>query len=239
MALEYRIPFQFKAGQYNSLELQNVSGEYITLKLGEWDVLTYTVPKSSRESRLYSVNEQSMKNDLYATYNDEGMLKYVEIISGDDTRLIFINYLSNEDARAEIMDFAEQSADIISGELLKYKGKAARLFIEYYRAVEGFDFAAKIGSDMEKQMLIDSLPPHKRTPEYERMIADNCGDYPHENRIECDSYTLGVMLDCCPNEICGELLDMAITYMTNAIRDRVTDKLDKTDDFRFIAAEYD
>lgn len=239
MEAEYKIPLKFNSGQFGLNELPSDNENFLTLNLEQCDVLSYSVPKDGTEVRLYDITEKLIRDSLFATYDNNGQLKYVELIKDDIKRLIFINYIDNEDAKAEVLDFAEQSADIISNELIKCKDKAARLFIEYYKEVEGFDFAAKIGTVADKQAALDSLSEKARQRGLEKMVVDNSGDYPRKNRIECDRYTLEIMLLCAAREIRSELLDLAINVMTERIKNNVIDVIDKSDDFKFIAAEYD
>lgn len=239
MAVEYKIPLEFKSGKYGFSTLSSDNVNSLTLSLGECAVLSYSVPNDGTEVRLYNVTEQLIHDGLFATYDNSGQLKYVELIQDDDIGLVFINYIDNEDAKNEVLDFAEQSADIISNELIKCKDKVARLFIEYYKEIEGFDFAAKIGTVADKQAAIDSLSERARQRGFEKMVVDNSGDYPNENRIECDRHTLEIMLLCATREIRSELLDLAIDVMINRIKNSVIDVIDKSEDFKFIAAEYD
>lgn len=239
MITEYKIPLQFKPGKFHLNELPANNKDVLLLSCGKYDILSYFVPKYRTEVRLYNITEQLIQNYLYATYNDNGQLKYVELIQDDDVRLLFISYIDDADARAEVLDYAEQSAYIISCELLKCKEKVSRLFIEYYRDCEAMDFAAKIGTVAEKQVLIDSLGEKANRRDFVEMVTNNSGNYPHEKRIECDRYTLEIMMLCANPDIQIELLDMAIDVMTNIIRDNVVDKLNKSDDFKFIAEEYD
>ncbi|MDE7097855.1 MAG: hypothetical protein K2O60_01740 [Ruminococcus sp.] len=236
---EYKIPLQFKSGKFHFSELPTNNENVLLFSCEKFDILSYFVPKYKTEVRLYNITEQLLQDCLYATYNDTGQLKYVELIQGDDIRLMFISYIDDADEKAEVLDYAEQSADIISNELLKCRDKVSRLFIEYYREVEGFDFAAKIGTVADKYALIKSLGDRAKQCSFVESVIDNSGDYPHENRIECDRDTLDIMILCANPNIQLELLDMAIDVMTNIIKNNVVDKLDKADDFKFIAEEYD
>lgn len=239
MIIEYRIPLQFKSGRFHLSELKADNEDVLLLSCEEYDILSYFVPKYRKEVQLYNITEQLIQNYLYATYNDSGQLKYVELIQDDNVRLLFISYIDDADARAEVLDYAKQSADIISGELLKCKEKVSRLFIEYYAEVGAIDFAAKIGTVAEKQSLIDRLGTKANQRDFVRMVTDNSGNYPHKNRIECDRNTLDIMMLCANPAIQEELFNTAIDVMTDMIRDNVVDKLDKSDDFKFIAEEYD
>lgn len=237
MNKEYRIPMQFKAGKFHYSELFDNGADVLTLFHEQFDILSYFTPNDNTEIRLYNVSEQAMQNDIYVTYSNTGQLKYVELIHNDEVRLLFINYLDDNDAKSEILDFAEQSADIISNELLKCKDMVARLFVEYYRAAEGFDFAAKIGTVKDKQTVIDSLSEKAKQRGLGKMVVDNSGDYPNTNRIECDRDTIEIMLLCSSSKI--SLMDMAINVMIDNIKNKVIDSLNKSDDFKFIVSEYD
>lgn len=236
---EYKIPLQLKSGKFHFSELPTNNEDILLFSCEKFDILSYFVPKYRTKVKLYNITEQLLQDCLYATYNDNRQLKYVELIQGDDIRLLFISYIDDADEKAEVLDYAQQSADIISNELLKCKEKVSRLFIEYYKEVGAIDFAAKIGTVADKQALINSLGERAKQHDFVESIIDNSGDYPHKNRIECDRNTLDIMMLCANPDIQLELLDMAIDVMTNIIKNNVVDKLDKADDFKFIAEEYD
>ena len=71
------------------------------------------------------------------------------------------------------------------------------------------------------------------------MVINNSGNFPNENRISCDRDTISVMLRCAPHKIYTELMDTAIKIMSEKIQNTVVNALEKTDDFRTIAEEYD
>ena len=239
MATEYKIPLKFKSGKYNIVELLADSENVLILSLGEFGVLSYSVPEYGTEVRLYNITEQVIENTLFATYDDCGYLKYLELINYDEIRLVYINFTDNKNAKEEIIDFAEQSADIISNELIKCKDKVARLFIEYFCDGQSVDFAAKIGTVADKQAVIDSLSERDKQRGLEKSVIDNCGDYPHKNRVECDNHTFGIMLLCAMPCQYLDLFDLAVEIMTKRIKDSVINAIDKSDDFKFIASIYD
>lgn len=239
MATEYKIPLKFKSGKYNITELLADSENVLILSLGEFGVLSYSVPEYETEVRLYDITEQIIENTLFATYDDCRVLKYLEFIKDDEKRLVYINFTDNEVAKEKIIDFAEQSADIISNELIKCKDKVARLFIEYFCDGESVDFAAKIGTAADKQAAIDSLSERAKQRGLEKSVIDNSGNYPHKNRVECDNHTFGIMLLCAMPCQYSELFDLAVDIMTKLIKNSVIDTLDKSDDFKFIVSEYD
>lgn len=237
MENEYNIPLKFRAGQYNLTKLLSGSESAITFSLKAGGVCSYSVPYYGTEVRLYGITEQIIRDALFATYDDNGQLKYIEIVSNDEVRLIYIHFLDNECAKEEILDFAAQSASIISNELIACKEKVARLFIEYFYDGEAVDFAAKIGTVADKQAIIDRLSGGDGQHDLE--IVDNCGDYPFKNRIECDTNTFSVMLLCAAPEFRSELFGLAVDIMEKYIKDKVVDVLDKSSDFKFIVSEYD
>lgn len=239
MTKELRIPLKYKEGCFSFSSINESSENFLLLTFGEYNDLSYNVPVGGNEVRLYNISYTPPEEYLYATYNSEGTLKYAEMIDGDDVRLVYIGYTDDDDARAEVTDFAEQSADIISEELLKRREKAARLFIEYYRDTESFDFAAKTAAESEVRELLESLPKEKRNPRFDAMVINNSGNFPNENRISCDRDTISVMLRCAPHKIYTELMDTAIKIMSEKIQNTVVNALEKTDDFRTIAEEYD
>ncbi len=72
-------------------------------------------------------------------------------------------------------------------------------------------------------------------------VADSSANYRNypNNSIVPDIDTLRIMLLCTDNGFDCELYGFSIHVMTQRIKNNVLDKLDKTDDFKFIAEEYD
>ena len=234
MAFEVTIPLMYKSGRYNANDIPK-SGDMLLLSLDDRDILTYDMPKRGYEVRLYSVEEQQLGSCLYATYNAEGMLKYAEIIDGDEVRLIYIGYTDEADERAELLDFAEQSAEQLSEKVLSCKEKIARLFIEFYFDGDSYDYAVKVGTEADKQALLDRLSDKEMKEGLLEHIIDNSGDYPYDRRIPCDTDTASILLRCAESDLFRFVTDK----MTELIKARVIDKLNKTDDFKFIVSEYD
>ncbi len=227
MEKDYRIPLKFKAGKYSLSELTE-DDEAIALHLGEYDIFSYYTPKDGKEVILYNIDEKTIESGLYAAYDDEGRLKYIQLTKNGEFKLVYIAFESNEEAKMTLFDFAEKSAEYISQQLLRVKEKVARIFVEYYYDGQAFEYRAKYGtlSDMKAVAGKD-------------WDIDNCGDYPEQNRAECDVDTLKVMLLCTPVKIIGDMLELVIDTMTERIKANVIDRLDKTEDFRFIAVAYD
>lgn len=170
-----------------------------------------------------------VKDYLIVGFGDIDKISYK---SDDVTKLVYINLTDQSFANKCIEEFVIENAARISDELLKKEGKISRLFIEYFYDGEAVDYAAKIGYQSDMQEIIDSYDGD--------LDAINCsGDYPMENRVECDNATLAVMLMCSDCNIRGDIFRNICNLMTEKIRNTVLDKLDKTEDFKFIDAEYD
>ena len=232
---EIRIPLHFKEGVYPLSSLPDGTDDDLVLCPESFDILSYRVPKQKNTVRLYSIPKQDIMNYLTATYRSSGELYCVELRNGENVLLVYLHYLDAEDAKAEVLDFAEQSAAMISDELLSCREKVFRLFTEHFYDGESFDFAAKIATDEDRKALIASAGDRAKDPKFLQMLINNSGDYPYNNRIPCDSHTIGIMLQCAP---CA-LYEFVVSEMTKRIRERVVPLLDKTDDFQFIASEYD
>ena len=109
MTKELRIPLKYKEGCFSFSSINESSENFLLLTFGEYNDLSYNVPVGGNEVRLYNISYTPPEEYLYATYNSEGTLKYAEMIDGDDVRLVYIGYTDDDDARAEVTDFAEQS----------------------------------------------------------------------------------------------------------------------------------
>ena len=162
-------------------------------------------------------------NYLTATYRSSGELYCVELRNGEDVTLVYLHYLDAEDAKAEILDFAEQSAAMISDELLCCRDKVFRLFIEHFYDGESFDDAAKIATEEDRKTLLASAGDRAEDPKFLQMLINNSGNYPYDNRIPCDSHTIGIMLQCAP---CA-LYEFVVNEMTKRIRERAVPYLIK------------
>lgn len=239
MADKYKIPLHFKKGKFNLKDLSQNDDNSIVLSLGQYDILSYLVPEYETEVRIYSVNEQDVKETLSAVYDDNGQLENIKFCHNGKTKLVYIHFNDDEDAKEKIWNFSKFNADKISDEIIKCKEKTARLFIEYFYDGVAVDFAAKVGTVADKQAVIDSLSEKAKQRGLDKTVIDNCGDYPHKNRIVCDTDTFGIMLLCANPDINSELFGFAVSVMTNHIKERVLDIIDKSDDFKFIVQEYD
>ena len=203
------------------------------------NVLSYAVPGKGNVVRLYSLDKQDVLSHLTATYRDSGELYCVELRDGEDVLLVYLHCLDANDAKAEILDFAEQSAEQIAEVLLKSHEKVFRLFIEHFYDGESFDFAAKIATEADWQTVLDNAVERAgdraNDPRFAQMLMNHSGNYPHKNRVPCDTHTIRIMLQCAP----CDLYEFVVRKMTERIKARVIPQLNKTDDFQFIVSEYD
>ena len=232
---EIRIPLRFRQGMYRLNELHTEDDNVLSLCFESYNILTYEVPNRGNKVRLYELEKHDVLAHLTATYRESGELYCVEMRDGEDVLLVYLHYLDENDAKAEVLDFAEQSAALITKELLERREKLFRLFIEWFYDGESFDYAVKPATEADKQALIESAGKRAEDPEFLRMLLNNSGDYPYENRIACDDHTIGIMLQCAP----CPLFETVVSEMTERIRERALPLLDKTDDFQFIVSEYD
>ena len=236
---ELRIPLHFRAGIYHLNELPAESNDFLLLRFEPCEIVSYTVPGKGTSVRLYNLKEQFVLEHLTATYRETGELYCVELRSDENVTLVYLHYLDENDAKYEVLDFAVQSAAQIAEELLQCLDKVFRLFIEHFYDGESFDYAAKIVTDADRQALLatpgERAAKRMSDPRFVQMLLNNSGNYPHEKRVPCDTYTIGIMLQCAP----CDLLDFVIQEMTERIKAQVVPKLNKTDDFQLIVSEYD
>lgn len=226
----YRIPLKFSTGKYSLTELASADRDFLEMTLDKYGILTYSVPKCGTEVRIYSVEPEVLKNTMKAQYDNSGNLEYVDFRRNNRRELIYIR-LDEESAKTTIYQFAMFQADSISEKIINRREKISRIFVEYYYDAT-VDFAVKPCSVEDFRQLAESCGNCMN-------VLDNSGDYPHENRIECDRDTLTVMLLCAPNSLGTGLFYFAVYLMTEKIKENVLDKIEKTEDFKFISEEYD
>ncbi len=226
------IPLNFKAGKFKPHEL-NGGGEELTLCYDEkWGLVTYDAPEYENEVRIYSVPKELMPDALTVVYGEDGELERVELTENDRTRLIYIRYADNELAKAGVLKFIEEQADNAADEIIGRGQKLARLFVGRFYDGEAVEISVKTATAEEVQAVIDEY-------DGDTEAADKSGDYPAENMIMPDCETLGVMLMCTDCDFQSELFDLAAAAFEERIKERVLDKISKTEDFKFISEECD
>lgn len=229
----YIVPLKFKAGAFKFNELDPSDGDTLTLCYDEkYQLLTYDAPLYGNEVRIYTVPREQMPNGLTAVYDDTGTLDKIEFAGGERTRLFYIWFKNISKSERGVLKLVKEEADKISKEIIGRKQTLARLFIEKFYDGEAVDIAVKTATAEEMQAVIDEYDGELRT-------ADNSGNYPVENRIELDREALGVMLMCTLCHFQNMLFNKAAEAFEERIKKRVLDKIDKTDDFKFICDEYD
>ena len=229
MTENYKVPLKYKEGTYKVDEIVNFSGKVIDIEYIGCDIFRYIVPKYDREVRIYGVNENHV---FMATYDNVGVIKHIELKREKRTELVYINFKDNEHAKENIWQYSCFWADRISEKILERKEKISRLFIEHFYDGQAVDFAAKTGTPEDMQNIFAQYGDGSDA-------IDNSGDYPFENRIEADNDTLRIMLSCTDNGFDCELYGFSVYVMTERIKENILEKLDKTDDFKFLDAEYD
>ncbi len=249
------IPLRFKAGKFKLDEL-NGGDESLTLCFDEkWELVSYSVPEYENEVRIYTVPRELMPSALSAVYGDNGGLERVELAEGDKTRLIYIRFSDNELAKSGVLNFVEEQADKIADEVIGRGQKLARLFVGRFYDGEAVELAVKTATAEEVQAVIDEYDEEAEeydedaeadeydedTDEFDEDIeaADYSGDYPAQNLIMADCETLGVMLMCTGGDFQSELFELAAAAFEERIKSRVLNKIDKTEDFKFISEEND
>lgn len=229
----YKIPRKFKAGEFKFTELNGSDGERIELNYDEtYGLLTYEAPIYENEVRVYSVPRELIPNALTVLYDKNGELDKVTLAEGERVRLIYIWFKNIEKSESGVLKFVREQADRIAQEIIKRKQTLSRLFVEKFYDGEAIDIAAKTATAEEMRAVIEEYDGDVTT-------ADNSGNYPEENRLEVDSETLGVMLMCTNGEFRSMLFNKAAEAFEERLKSRVLDKIDKTEDFKFISEEYD
>ena len=233
----YKIPLKYKAGEFKFSEL-NIGEEDESLHLDyntEYQMLTYNVPiYEGQKAKIYLVPEDFMPNGLTAVYGDSGELDKVELEEAERTRLIYIRFKNIKASERGVLKFVKGQADRMSAEIIGKKQKYARMFLENFYDGEAVEIAVKTATEEEMKAVIDK---------YDGRIdaADNGGNYSVGNMIALDRETLGVML-MCTCTLCdfqARLFGLAVSAVEERIRNRILNKIDKTDDFKFIIEDID
>ena len=237
---KYYIPLAFQKGEYGLSDLKNAGGEM--LEIGYTDgpgIIEYSIPGSYHRPRIYGIPHYVLENSIKANYSDDGKLKTITVNnSKNENLLVYIRYDSEEEAKQEIRNFAIENARIITEQLVQSREKAARLFTEYYYDGEIMDYHAYIGTEEQKQKIKQKYPD-------DDSVVDNGGDYiiyseDYTNLIYGDNNKLGTMVVCADTDSSEtNFPDYAANIMNEYIRENAVDKLDKTDDFKFITGWYD
>ena len=150
------------------------------------------------------------------------------MLKGRET-LLYIRYENEEDAKEKIRRFAIRNADTIIEQIQQCIDVVARLFIDYYCDGDNMDYHAVIGTAAEMEAV-------RQKGHYEDS-CDYSGNYSSEN-IEGDNRMLTTIVRCAEGHP-SENFQYAVEIMSKHIEKYALAALCKTEDFKFICAEYD
>lgn len=231
--MEYNIPLKYKAGEFKFNEVGGSDGDMLNLNYDtEWQLLTYNAPLYENEVRVYTVPRELMPDRLTAVYDKDGVLDKVELNDGERTRLMYIWFKNINRSKSVVLKYVKEQADKMSKEILGRKQKLARLFFGKFYDGEAVEIAVKTATAEEMQAVVDEY-------DGELKAADNSGNYPVEKMITLEYEPLAVMLMCTSTYFQSMLFGLAADAVEERIKKRVLDKIDKTEDFKFISEEYD
>ncbi len=228
------IPLTYREGVYSVIDFsKDIDGDdVISFDYdAQYQMLTYDIPvgKDRREMTLYSVPEDNLIRTLRAVYGKDGTLqKITAVLKGHET-LLYIRYESEEHAKQEIRRFAIQNADAIIAQIQQCTDVVARLFIDYYCDSDNMDYHAVIGTAAQMEAV--------RQKYRDEDACDNSGDYPSEY-IEGDNRMLITIVRCAEGHP-SENFQYAVEIMSKHIENHALAALHKTEDFKYICAEYD
>ena len=233
--LELRnIPLTYREGVYSVVDFgQDIEGDNsVSFDYdAQYQMLDYDIPvgKEQRKMTLYSVPEEELVRTLRAVYGKDGILqKITAVLKGRET-LLYIRYESEEDAKEKIRRFAIRNADTIIEQIQQCIDVVARLFIDYYCDGDNMDYHAVIGTASQMETV-------RQKGHYDDS-CDYSGNYSSEN-IEGDNRMLITMVRCAEGHP-SENFRYAVEIMSKHIEKYALTVLCKTEDFKFICAEYD
>ena len=232
--MEYNFPRKYKAGEFKFDELNgNSDDDFLKLCYDEkWQLLTYNTPLYENEVRVYTVPRELMPGGLTAVYNESGELDRVELRGGEQTRLMYIWFKNINASKRIVLKYVKEQADRMSKEILAKKQKLARLFFGKFYDGEAVEIAVKTATAEEMQAVINEYDGRTES-------ADNSGNYPVEKMIMLEYEPLAVMLMCTSGIFRSMLFGLAADAVEERIKKKVLDKIDKTEDFKFISEECD
>lgn len=221
------IPLRHQEGKYPVSQLNNTDKDALTMTFCN-NRLKFQVPNYQREAEIFTVPEEL--ETLTAAYDKNGTLSYVEKTTNDRTQLVYIRFADNEAAKENIWQLVNFCADNIIDKLMKTE-HIARLFIEHFYDGLAVDVSVKFGTSADMQKIIANYGDDS--------AIDNSGDYPYENRLECDNNTIGTILQCVSKKFAGELYGFAVFILRKRIEDCIPELPGKTENFKFFMQEYD
>ena len=232
----YRIPLTGQKGVYSVADFGEDMGNRDDNAIffeydGQYQMLTYDVPvgKDRREITLYQVPEDDLVRTLCATYGKDGTLENIIATRSSQEILIYTCYENEEHARQELRRFAIRNAEAIAEQIQLCTDVVARVFIEYYCDGDNMDYHAVVGTAVQMEAI--------RQKYQDEDSCDSPGNYPSEN-IEGDNERLIVMIRCAEGHP-SENFRYVVEIMSKYIREHALSALHRTEDFKYICAEYD
>ena len=233
--LELRdFPLTYKEGVYSVADFsQDIEGDNAVFfdYDAQYQMLDYNIPVGQewRKMTLYSVPEGELVRTLRAFYGKGGMLqKITAMLRGRET-LLYSRYENEEDAKEKIRRFAIRNANAMIEQIQQCTDVMARLFIDYYCDGDNMDYHAVIGTAEQMETL--------RRKYRDEDACDNSGNYPSEY-IEGDNRMLITMVRCAEGHP-SENFRYAVEIMSKHIEKHALAALCRTEDFKYICAEYD
>ena len=230
----HNIPLTYKEGVYSVVDFsKDINGDdAISFDYdAQYQMLTYDIPvgKDRREMTLYSAPEGDLFQTLHAFYGRNGMLQKITAVLKSRETLLYIRYENEEDAREKIRRFAVRNAHAIIEQIQQCTDIVSRLFIDYYCDSDNMDYHAVIGTTAQMKAV--------RQKYHDEDACDHSGNYPSEY-IEGDNEMLITMVRCAEGHP-SENFRYAEEIMSRHIEKYALAALRKTEDFKYICAEYD
>lgn len=248
---------------YDYIVLDNFHEE-VTAEKG----LKLTLDKS-RKSVVLSVYENELYHHLVlydmkqgdidrltAVYDENCLLKNIGISEADRRRFLYIRIDDHDTARSLILHCAKKIGRTIAEKVLlrRSKGRARRLFAEYYICGQQLDYHVIYATEEEVRAVWDEFAAEYGVDGVTKYCninihdhINNSGEYSHDDEnlisdsdriMEGGIEHLGLLLACVPNEWHSECFELAIATLDGCMEE-IVPLLDRTDDFKFISEQYD
>ena len=226
------IPYSFTNGKHSYDEIVKVSGDGLEIELGECEVLTYKLVNRKYEVRLYGVDQKKLTETLSAEYDETGTLQNVWFDCRSGHTLMYINLEDTEKADRLIMKEAERVADDIIKKIIGLDITFSRLFIERFFDGDCYTYCANYAT-------FEMLEKVREKYGSEDYTLDNPGNYNSDNQLYCEDSLLDIMFICSGSENACMYYRKTSEFMFEHIKANVIDKINKSDDFKFIDREFD
>lgn len=218
----YSIPLKYKSGKYKLAEFENAEnkdGEQMFLTYYGWNGLVYKIPKYdiNVDNSFYNLSFEEFECTFTVLYDNNEVLRLAETERSGRKLLVYIRFDSQSEAEKAILECAKSSAENIINQLTKYK-QISRLFMDYY-------------SDNNTLIIKTAVPQEVAKVE---IYKDSSGEYSSENYITWND-TINIMIQCCED---SRVFYSAVELVKQYIQKNL-DRLDKSEDFKFITEEYD